>query len=225
MGNPTVVRDGTFADDVTWRIVTNRTTPGPLVMVLAGFGETVKDIAAASQFDVLARARQWSTAYVARYGRAWNAGTCCGAATDEGDLLVHLAAQLGNYVPVDYHRLYLAGFSNGGMEVAETLIRFPQKFAAGVSVGGPLVRPGLPGGTPVRFAHWHARDDGIVLPGGGPVRWPGAPAIGVSPDITYSREAARFPAGSVYELHWYAGNHTWSVDNDDLMHFLSPFTR
>ncbi|MDP1806603.1 MAG: PHB depolymerase family esterase, partial [Acidimicrobiales bacterium] len=62
----------------------DRSRPAPLVMVLHGGNNTPEDMAKTTLFDREAAAGDFIAAYPEGVGRAWNAGTCCGAAPRRG---------------------------------------------------------------------------------------------------------------------------------------------
>ena len=112
-------------------------------------------------------------------------------------------------VPVDLTRVYVVGFSNGGMMALRAICSAPEVFAAAGSVSGPFL------GTTCEKAVWRhiaAAPDPIVPTGGGVS--PGAPALGVVRDWcgcnwpATTTERARFgPFASVYISP--TGGHSW----------------
>ena len=68
--------------------------------------------------------------------RAWNAGaSCCGGATtDDVTYLRRVVAAVAARVPVDRHRVYVVGLSNGGMMATRAVCDAPQDFAAAGTV-------------------------------------------------------------------------------------------
>jgi polyhydroxybutyrate depolymerase len=120
-------------------------TPVPLLIVLHGLYLDPASAEASSGLDKVADTQDVALAYPSGYQGAWNAGNCCGDAhaarvDDVGFLvyLIHLVAQLR---PIDLDRVYLAGFSNGGMMALKALCDRPDVFAGAVSVAGSLQAP------------------------------------------------------------------------------------
>jgi predicted esterase len=142
--------------------------------------------------------------------RAWNAGMCCALALrNDVGYLVDVVHAVEASVPVDLTRVYVVGFSNGGMMALRAICSAPETFAAAGSVSGPFL------GTTCEKAVWRhiaAAPDPIVPPAGGVS--PGAPALGVVRDWcgctwpSTETERARFgPFASVYVSP--TGGHSW----------------
>jgi predicted esterase len=142
--------------------------------------------------------------------RAWNAGTCCALALrNDVGYLVDVVHAVAAAVPVDVTRVYIVGFSNGGMMALRAICSAPEVFAAAGSVSGPFL------GSTCDKAVWRhiaAAPDPIVPAAGGIS--PGAPSLGVVRDwcgCTWpatTTERARFgPFASVYISP--TGGHTW----------------
>lgn len=96
----------------------------PLVVVLHGAFSTAKEMERQSGFSALADQEGFSVAYpngIGLFGQLqhWNAGHCCGkAAKDNVDDVGFISAVIDNAVqacPIDKNRIYLIGYSNGGM--------------------------------------------------------------------------------------------------------------
>lgn len=147
--------------------------------------------------------------------RAWNAGTACcgGAATDDVSYLRRVVAAVARKVPVDRHRVYVVGLSNGGMMATRAICDAPQEFAAAGTVAGPYL--GTRCGRPI-WKHLHGGIDPIVpFAGGTP---PGVSALGVAADWC----RCRFPSSATEatRLHGYVsltyvstGTHSWPTVN------------
>lgn len=165
--------------------------------------------------------------------RAWNAGICCALALrNDVGYLVDVVHAVAAAVPVDLSRVYVVGFSNGGMMALRAVCSAPAVFAAAGSVSGPFL------GTTCAKAVWRhiaAAPDPVVPAAGGIPS--GAPALGVKRDwcgCTFpatTTETARFgPFASVYISP--TGGHSWPTPDStnwafdperDLWNFVSRF--
>lgn len=103
----------------------------PLVVVVHGAFDTAKSIEETSGFSELADREQFVVMYPNGIGifgflQHWNAGHCCGkAAADEIDdvgFVAEAIEDLCDRLKIDRSRVYMTGFSNGGM--------FTYRFAA-----------------------------------------------------------------------------------------------
>ena len=110
--------------------------------------------------------------------RAWNAGSCCAVATrNDVGYLVDVVHAVAGLVPVDASRVYIVGFSNGGMMALDAICSAPSVFAAAGSVSGPFL--GKTCARPI-WRHIAAGQDEVVPPVGGVP--PGVPGLGVVRD-------------------------------------------
>ena len=99
-------------------------TPLPLVVVVHGAFDTAKGMEKFSNFSRLSDSENFIVLYPNGFGllgflQHWNAGHCCGkAADDKLDDVGYVAAAIedvGTRLNIDRNRIYLVGFSNGGM--------------------------------------------------------------------------------------------------------------
>lgn len=102
----------------------NGTTKMPMVVVIHGAFDTAKGIEKISGFSTLADKEDFVVLYpegigIFGYLQHWNAGHCCGkAAEDQIDDVGYLATAIEDActrLSVDRQRIYMVGFSNGGM--------------------------------------------------------------------------------------------------------------
>ena len=137
----------------------------PVVMVLHGLG-----------FDrfSISKAADWAGA-VARDGfiavfpqgvlNSWNAGPCCPPASlatvDDVGFLERVVADLGQRPDVDPERLYLTGFSNGGIMTYAMACARPTMFAAVAPMSGTNLGGCAPA-RPVSLLHMHGDPDPVV---------------------------------------------------------------
>lgn len=120
-------------------------TPVPLLIVLHGLYLDPASAEASSGLDKIADTQDVALAYPSGYQGSWNAGNCCGDAPhahiDDVGFLVHIIHLVQDLRPIDLDRIYLAGFSNGGMMALKAVCDRPEVFAAAVSVAGSLQAP------------------------------------------------------------------------------------
>lgn len=163
----------------------------PLVVVLHGAYGWADQIARATDFSRKADAEGFIVAYpegfsrIPRIWQFWNATFCCYAAMEGNgpDDVAFLDAVLDDVLashPVDPSRVYLAGFSNGGMLASLYSALHTERVAAlatvsstiGARVGDEVTRipdPSLP--LPV-FAMHGLRDKGVPWDGSASLREP-----------------------------------------------------
>jgi polyhydroxybutyrate depolymerase len=117
----------------------------PLLIVLHGLYNDPAAVEAASGLDAVADSEDVALAYPAGFNGSWNAGTCCGDSSaqqvDDVGFLVRVVQLVSTMRPIDASRVYVAGFSNGGMMALRAICERPDVFAAAVSVSGTLQAP------------------------------------------------------------------------------------
>ncbi len=119
--------------------------PLPLIIILHGSSQQGADIRAISAMDSLAEARRFVVAYPNGVGTPsdWNAGNCCGSAHDEGvndiAFLKAIIADLSKRLPIDSHRIYVSGFSDGGRMAYRAACEMASQVVAVAVVSGSLV--------------------------------------------------------------------------------------
>jgi len=143
-----VVHDGKVRS-VLLHVPAGLTTPAPLVLMLHGVLGDAASSAAQTGWSRQADRDGFVVAYPQGYANSWNAGTCCGSAAaedvDDVGFLVSAVGTIAAAVPlVDRSRVYLAGFSNGGMMALRAGCERPDVFAAVASVAGTLQAPCAP---------------------------------------------------------------------------------
>ncbi len=161
--------------------------PVPLVVVLHGAAGDARSTADMTGFSPLADAARFIVVYpegtsigVDPVRQTWNAGFCCGAAVrahvDDLAFLNALIDRLSADYPVDPHRIYMTGLSNGAMLSYRFAAQYPGRIAAIAPVAGTIggtagtdqppiaiARPDRP--VPVLIIH--GMMDGYVLYRGG----------------------------------------------------------
>ncbi len=100
--------------------------PAPLLVVLHGGGASGASVEEVTGFSRIAERERFIAVYPdgigtpgLGFGRAWNAGDCCGRpqvfGVDEGRFVRALIASVRARLPVDPDRVFLVGYSNGAM--------------------------------------------------------------------------------------------------------------
>jgi polyhydroxybutyrate depolymerase len=140
-------------------------TPVPLLIVLHGLYLDPATAEASSGLDKVADTQDVALAYPSGYQGGWNAGNCCGdahaAKVNDVGFLVHIIHLVEQLRPIDLDRVYLAGFSNGGMMALKAVCDRPDVFAGAVSVAGSLQAPCV-GRRPVNAMIIHGLRDTTV---------------------------------------------------------------
>jgi poly(3-hydroxybutyrate) depolymerase len=132
----------------------------PLVILLHGLYQTPSMVEQATAATSFSNAHDFTLVYPFGRTEAWNAGTCCrrDTANDVG-FMVDLVRYVSALTLVDLHRVYIWGFSNGGMMAWRTVCQTQNIFAgAGVVAGSLLV--GCP--VPVHVVELHGTADRTV---------------------------------------------------------------
>ncbi|MFT4124587.1 MAG: PHB depolymerase family esterase [Microbacteriaceae bacterium] len=151
----------------------------PALIVLHGASgsntatETTTGLTALAEQDGFVVAYPRGTAFGrAVGGYAWNAGGCCGRpVTDDVDDVAFLSALIDELIAehnVDPERVYLAGFSNGGMMAYRFACELGQRLAGIVVVSGALNVDSCVAPTALPVLIVHGTKDGTVPYDGGP---------------------------------------------------------
>lgn len=119
--------------------------PAPLIVALHGFTQDADSFRMQSAWTAVAGAEGAVVVYPEGIGvlnewfRHWNGGFCCGKAQainlDDAGHILGIIDEVAVHLPIDPSRVYLTGFSNGGMLALDLAARFPRRFAAVVGVG------------------------------------------------------------------------------------------
>ncbi len=147
----------------------------PLVLAFHGSTWNGKTMQSVTEFDDLARKHGFVVAYPNGTGPSdilsWNAGSCCSTALERGvddiAFVDALVDELLRRFPIDPHRVYATGFSNGGMLTYRLARERPHRFAAIAVVSGALFASHAPDGVPMPAWIAHGTDDPIIPYAGG----------------------------------------------------------
>jgi polyhydroxybutyrate depolymerase len=138
--------------------------PGPLLMVLHGAGGAAAGIERDTQFTSLTD-RGVTVVYPEALYETWNAQGCClEAEAHQVDDLGFLRAVLDVALKsgqIDPARLYLAGFSNGGMMAYRLACTDPGKFR-GLAVVAAALLQSCPSPPAAKLIIAHGFDDAMV---------------------------------------------------------------
>ncbi len=149
----------------------------PVLLAFHGGGGNARQFRRSLTLDEDADARGFIVVYPYGTGKlrrsllTWNAGTCCGYATNEDvddvDFVRALLDELGRRTPIDTERVYATGFSNGAMFAYRLAAELPDRIAAIAAVSGAMVLPKALPTRPVPILHIHSVDDPRALYAGG----------------------------------------------------------
>ena len=188
-------------------------SPVPLVVVLHGFQSDAEVMAKISSLAAEAGQKNFVAAFGVGVDKSWNAEICCGTAVasevDDVDYVRSMILTVEDQYPVDRSKVFLLGYSNGGMMAYRVLCEAPQLVSSFVSVAGtnsskchaPVPRP---------FLQMSGDDDPVVPIAGSKVQTtPGVPPVpsvlgsvaGIAEDFDCSR-ATRQVVGPVTENKW-----------------------
>jgi poly(3-hydroxybutyrate) depolymerase len=139
--------------------------PEPLVLLLHGLDQSPARVERATAATSFSEAHHVARVYLIGLNEAWNAGGCCrGDSANDVGYLVDLVHYVATLTPVDLHRVYIWGFSNGGMMAWRAVCQTRNTFAgAGVMAGALLVS--CP--SPVHVVDLHGLRDTTVPYAGG----------------------------------------------------------
>ncbi len=143
--------------------------PAPYVVAMTGLSMT-GDPENYMHWRALAQRKHFVVLQPRGYGASWNAGVCCGKAVRDGvndrEALTAMIASASHVYPLNTHRLYLVGFSNGGMMALDYACRYPERVAGvGVVSAAFVSRCRATKAVPVMHVHG-GRDQVLPVRGG-----------------------------------------------------------
>jgi polyhydroxybutyrate depolymerase len=144
--------------------------PLPVLVALHGAGGSAVTLSYLTGFDVAATDGGFVLVEPNGTGpdetsRTWNAGSCCGTSVGTVDDIGFLAAMLDRVTtdfPADPERVYLAGFSNGGMLAYRAACELGERIAAIAVVAGTMNVEECRAPAAVPVLHVHGDNDAVV---------------------------------------------------------------
>jgi polyhydroxybutyrate depolymerase len=151
--------------------------PVPVVIVLHGGGGSAEGIDKITNFTAKADKEKFIVIYPNGTGRfrnrllTWNSGNCCGYAhensVDDVSFIRSLIQQVEKEFNIDSQRIFVTGFSNGGMMSYRLACELSDKIAAIAPVAGAFNYEKCNPVRPVSLVVFHGTADEHVLFGGG----------------------------------------------------------
>lgn len=188
-------------------------SPVPLVVVLHGFQSDAEVMAKITALAAEAGQKNFVAAFGVGLDKSWNAELCCGASaaagTDDVAYLRTMILTVEDQFPVDRSKVFLLGYSNGGMMAYRMLCESPELVSSFVSVAGTNTS-GCRASTPRPFLQMSGDDDPIVplagsktqtAPGVGPVPSVLGSVAGLADDFDCPKPV-RQTVGPVTEQRW-----------------------
>ena len=166
----------------------DRNRPAPLVIVLAGVGNTGESMVEATRFDRVAEREGLVVVYPEGVNETWNAGYCClgraASGPDDVEFLSRLIDDVERKNKVDSARVYAVGVSAGAM-MAYRLGCERSDLIGGIgSVAGAMVLDACHPAKPVTVIEIHGTADGLVPYEGGRTAGGATQPSPPTPDVT-----------------------------------------
>ncbi len=146
------------------------TEPGvPLVIAMHGLGDNMTNFSGVG-FQHIADTARFIVVYPngtlnAFSQNAWNNGTLLSSSADDITYLSMLIDTMKVKYDIDLNRVYVTGFSMGGIMTYHTVCALPHRIAAIASVAGTMATSDISGCNPGRaipVMHMHGTADGTV---------------------------------------------------------------
>jgi len=210
-------------------------TPLPLVIALHGGVGSAKNIEEQSGLAEFADEEGFVLVSPDGFKRAWNAGWCCGKASekdiDDVGFIDALIDEVASEVPIDESRIYATGMSNGGFMCYRLACELSHRIAAIAPVAATMNYGPCAFENNVGIMHFHSYEDSNVPHEGGvgdgisdhynsPIdsvmsAWAGFSECG-SDSLDQSIEGVDHwswtSCNDSVEIHWYMtedGGHSW----------------
>jgi polyhydroxybutyrate depolymerase len=152
----------------------------PLLLVLHGAFGSGSTFEKETGFSELADERGFivvygdGTEWGPRHARVWNAGNCCGDASeplqdlDDVGYAKEVVDQMSTFYRINPDRVFVAGMSNGGMMANRLACDASNVFRGIAAVAGTIQVTGCRPIEKLRVLHVHGTADNTVPYGGGP---------------------------------------------------------
>lgn len=143
-------------------------SPTPVVIVLHGAFENADYMVDRTAFSDKANSEGFIAIYpeaeycAANRGRTWNVGDSVFWTVDDVEFVRTIILSVHQKLNIDPQRVYVVGFSNGGMMAHEIATRIPEKIAAFACVSGSMNGSESKPGEPVSALIIHGSEDKIV---------------------------------------------------------------
>ncbi|MDX1607769.1 MAG: PHB depolymerase family esterase [Candidatus Spechtbacterales bacterium] len=106
----------------------------PLVVLLHGFKDRAEWVGAYSGFNILAKEESFTLLLPQGFGLSWNAEVCCGPAFQrdmkDSKFIIELTTKIAEEYAIDNEKIYIVGFSNGGLMAQKIISEEPKIFSA-----------------------------------------------------------------------------------------------
>jgi polyhydroxybutyrate depolymerase len=143
----------------------------PVVIMLHGLGFASYDAMSSGNWFSQLADNHLIGVFPDGISRSWNAGSCCKPSSvsglDDVGFLTSLTTLMQQRADVDPSRIYMVGFSNGGMMVYRFLCAHADMLAGAASVDGTSVAH-CPPSTGIRLMHVAGTADAVIPYNGGP---------------------------------------------------------
>jgi poly(3-hydroxybutyrate) depolymerase len=130
----------------------------PLVISMHGMNQTMTDQKNQTQFITVARNNNFVLVFPQAIGNQWQLG-----GTGDTDFILVMIDDMHKKFGIDRNRVYLSGFSMGGMMTYYAATKIADKIAAYAPVSGFLMGgPDTNSSRPIPIIHIHGADDTYV---------------------------------------------------------------
>jgi len=130
----------------------------PLVISMHGMNQTMNDQKNQTQFQSVAAANNFVLVFPQSNGSMWDLN-----GTSDIDFILAIINEMYKRYGIDRDRVYLSGFSMGGMMTYYAATKIADKIAAFAPVSGYLMSgPNTNSSRPIPIIHVHGMDDGFV---------------------------------------------------------------